>query len=223
MSEPEAIAAIRVVIADDHPIVRSGLRREIERDPGCLVVGEAGDGVAALELIRQTRPDVAVVDLDMPELDGFGVARAISAERIDVALVFLTMHDGEDMFHGAMQLGARGYILKDTAVTELVQGIKTVAKGQPYVSAPLVQYLMQRRSRADALAHEQPGLESLTPSERRILAMVADGKSSRQIAEALFIHHRTVENHRTNICQKLGVSGPHALLKFALAHKHELS
>ena len=218
MSEP-----IRVVIADDHPIVRSGLKREIERQPGCLVVGEAGDGVAALELIRRTRPDVAVIDLDMPGLDGFGVARAINAERLGVALLFLTMHDGEDMFHGAMQLGARGYILKDTAVTELVQGIRTVAGGQPYVSGSLVPYLMQRRSRADALAHERPGLGNLTASERRILAMVAEGRSSRQIAEALFIHHRTVENHRTNICQKLGLSGPHALLKFALAHRHELS
>jgi DNA-binding NarL/FixJ family response regulator len=218
VSEP-----IRVIIADDHPIVRSGLKREIERHPGCLVVGEAGDGVAALELIRRTRPDVAVIDLDMPGLDGFGVARAINAERLGVALLFLTMHDGEDMFHGAMQLGARGYILKDTAVTELVQGIRTVAGGQPYVSASLVPYLMQRRSRADALAHERPGLGNLTASERRILAMVADGRSSRQIAEALFIHHRTVDNHRTNICQKLGLSGPHALLKFALAHRHELS
>jgi len=218
VSEP-----IRVVIADDHPIVRSGLKREIERQPGCLVVGEAGDGVAALELIRRTRPDVAVIDLDMPGLDGFGVARAINAERLGVALLFLTMHDGEDMFHGAMQLGARGYILKDTAVTELVQGIRTVAGGQPYVSGSLVAYLMQRRSRADALAHERPGLGNLTASERRILAMVAEGRSSRQIAEALFIHHRTVENHRTNICQKLGLSGPHALLKFALAHRHELS
>jgi DNA-binding NarL/FixJ family response regulator len=213
---------IRVIVADDHPIVRSGLSREIERDPGCVVVGEAGDGVAAMALIRSAAPDVAVIDLDMPELDGFGVARAVSAERIDVALVFLTMHDQEDMFHGAMQLGARGYILKDSAVTEVVQGIKTVAAGQPYVSAPLVQYLLQHRSRAESLATQQPGLDSLTSGERRILAMVADGRSSKDIAAALFIHYRTVENHRTNICQKLGLSGPHALLKFALAHKHEL-
>ncbi len=213
---------IRVIIADDHPIVRSGLRREIERDPGCAVVGEAGDGVAALALIRSEKPAVAVIDLDMPELDGFGVARAVTAERLDAALVFLTMHDEEDMFHGAMQLGARGYILKNSAVTEVVQGIKTVAAGQPYVSAPLVQYLLQRRTRAEALAAQQPDLHSLTPAERRILAMVADGHSSKAIATALFIHYRTVENHRTNICQKLGLAGPHALLKFAVAHKHEL-
>lgn len=213
---------IRVIVADDHPIVRSGLRREIERDPGCAVVGEAGDGVAALALIRESKPDVAVIDLDMPQLDGFGVARAVNAERLDVVLVFLTMHDEEDMFHGAMELGASGYILKDSAVTEVVQGIKTVASGQPYVSAPLIQYLLQRRSRAEALTQQQPGLDSLTPGERRILAMVADGRSSKEIAEVLFIHYRTVENHRTNICQKLGLSGPHALLKFALAHKNEL-
>lgn len=98
---------IRVIIADDHPIVRSGLRREIEHDPGCVVVGEAGDGVAALALIRSAGPDVAVIDLDMPQLDGFGVARAVTAERIGVALVFLTLHNQEDMFHGAMQLARR--------------------------------------------------------------------------------------------------------------------
>jgi DNA-binding NarL/FixJ family response regulator len=186
------------------------------------VVGEAADGVAALALIRSTKPDVAVVDLDMPELDGFGVARVVIAERLDVVLVFLTMHDEEDLFHGAMQLGARGYILKDSAVTEVVQGIKAVAAGQSYVSAPLVQYLLQRRDRADALTTQRPGLENLTAGERRILAMVADGRSSKEIAAALFIHYRTVENHRTSICQKLGLNGPHALLKFALAHKNQL-
>jgi DNA-binding NarL/FixJ family response regulator len=213
---------IRVIIADDHPIVRSGLKREIERDPGCVIVGEADNGVSALALMRSLTPDIAIVDLDMPTLDGFGVARAMQAERIETALVFLTMHDQEDMFHAAMQLGARGYILKDTAVTELVQAIKTVTQGMPFVSAPLVKYLLQRRTRADALLAQQPGLESLTTSERRILAMVADGRSSKEIAETLFIHYRTVENHRGNICQKLGLNGPNALLRFALTHKHEL-
>lgn len=215
-------APIRVIVADDHPIVRSGLRREIERDAGCLVLGEASDGAAAIELIRRTRPDVAVIDLDMPVLDGFGVARAMAAERTDVSLLFLTMHDQEDMFHRAMQLGACGYILKDAAVTEVVQGIKTVAGGHPYVSAPLVQYLLTRQSRTDALRQRQPGLGELTASERRILAMIADGQSSKQIGAALFIHYRTVENHRTNICHKLGISGANGLLKFAIAHRHEL-
>jgi DNA-binding NarL/FixJ family response regulator len=210
---------IRVIVADDHPIVRQGLRREIEEDSACEVVGEAGDGLAALATIRNASPDVAVIDLDMPRLDGFGVARAVDAERLRVALIFLTMYDQKDMFHRAMQLGARGYILKDSAVTEVVQGIKTVAAGHPYVSAPLLRHMLPR---AGAVTAPTSGLDSLTPAERRILALVADGRSSKEIAAALFIQFRTVDNHRTNICQKLGLSGPNALLKFALEHRTKL-
>ena len=213
---------IRVVIADDHPVVRRGLRQTIEADPRLKVVAEAGDGEAALAQIQELKPAIAVVDVDMPRLDGLGVAREIRKRRLPVEIVFLTIHGEEDLFHSAMDLGSKGYLLKDSALTEIVKALRTVAEGNYYVTPSLTAYLVHRRSSAQMFASEKPGLANLTPTERRILGMVAEGKSSKSIAEELFIHYRTVENHRTNICQKLGLQGHNALFKFALQHKAEL-
>jgi DNA-binding NarL/FixJ family response regulator len=213
---------IRVLIADDHPVVRRGLRQTIEADPRLKVVAEAGDGEAALVQIQEQKPAIAVVDVDMPRLDGLGVAREIRKKRLPVEVVFLTIHGEEDLFHAAMDLGSKGYLLKDSALTEIVKALRAVAEGNYYVTPSLTAYLLHRRTRAQAFTLEQPGLGDLTPTERRILGMVAEGKSSKSIAEELFIHYRTVENHRTNICQKLGLQGHNALFKFALQHKSEL-
>jgi DNA-binding NarL/FixJ family response regulator len=213
---------IRVVIADDHPVVRRGLRQTIESDPSLKVVAEAGDGQAALVQIQELKPAIAVVDVDMPLLDGLGVAREIWKKRLPVEIVFLTIHGEEDLFHAAMDLGSKGYLLKDSALTEIVKALRAVAEGNYYVTPSLTAYLVHRRSRAQTFASEKPRLADLTPTERRILGMVAEGKSSKSIAEELFVHYRTVENHRTNICQKLGLQGHNALFKFALQHKAEL-
>ena len=213
---------IRVVIADDHPVVRRGLRQAIEGDPSLRVVAEAGDGQAALAQIQELKPTIAVIDVDMPRLDGLGLAREIRKKRLPVEIVFLTIHGEEDLFHAAMDLGSKGYLLKDSALTEIVKALRTVAEGNYYVTPTLTAYLVHRRSRAQTCASEKPKLADLTPTERRILGMVAEGKSSKSIAEELFIHYRTVENHRTNICQKLGLQGHNALFKFALQHKVKL-
>jgi DNA-binding NarL/FixJ family response regulator len=213
---------IRVVIADDHPVVRRGLRQGIEADPRLKVVGEADDGEAALARIQDLKPAIVVLDVDMPRLDGLAVAREIRKKRLPVEIVFLTIHGEEDLFHAAMDLGSKGYLLKDSALTEIVIALRAVADGEYYVTPSLTAYLLQRRSRSQAFAERQPGLEDLTPTERRILRMVADGKPSKSISNELFIHYRTVENHRTSICQKLGLHGHNALLKFALQHKLEL-
>jgi DNA-binding NarL/FixJ family response regulator len=213
---------IRVVIADDHPVVRQGLRQTIEADPNLKVVAEAGDGKAALTQIEELKPAIAVVDVDMPLLDGLGVAREIRKKCLPVEIVFLTIHGEEDLFHAAMDLGSKGYLLKDSALTEIVKALRAVAEGNYYVTPSLTAYLVHRRSRAQTFASEKPSLAGLTPTERRVLGMVAEGKSSKSIAEELFIHYRTVENHRTNICQKLGLQGHNALFKFALQHKAEL-
>jgi DNA-binding NarL/FixJ family response regulator len=136
-----------------------------------------------------------------------------------VEILFLTLHGEEDLFHEAMDLGAKGYILKESAVTEIVNGIKSVARGQHFVTPSLTVHLLNRRQRSQRLTEALPGLSSLTPTEHRILQLVAAYKSSKEIAAELFIHYRTVENHRTNICQKLGLSGHNALLKYAIKHK----
>jgi DNA-binding NarL/FixJ family response regulator len=213
---------VRIVIADDHPVLRRGLRQVIEGDPKLKVVAEADDGEAALAHVRGLKPDIVVLDLDMPKLDGFGVAREIRKSRIPVRIIFLTIHGEEDLFHAAMDLGAMGYILKESALDEITHGLRAVANGQHYVSTSLTAYLLHRRSLTAALAQSQPALAGLTPTERSVLRAIADYKSNKAIAAELFIHYRTVENHRNNICRKLGLHGAHALLKFALEHKYEL-
>jgi DNA-binding NarL/FixJ family response regulator len=213
----------RILIADDHPIFREGLRRLIESENGLEVVSEAGDGRTALREIEAFQPDVAILDVDMPEMDGFDVARAVKEKRLPVELVFITMYKDEEMFNEALDLGVKAYVLKDSAVTDLIGAVRAVLAGSNFISPALSSHLINRHGRANALERKKPGLKDLTPTERRILPLIADNKTSREIAEALFISVRTVENHRSNICQKLDLHGAHALLKFALEHKSELS
>jgi len=214
--------SVRILLVDDHPVLRKGLIQVIEADPSLQVVGEAGDGEAALAQIEKLRPNIAVLDIDMPKLDGFGVMKEIQRRQLDVNVVFLTLHGDEGLFNEAMDLGAKGYILKETAVSEIASGIKAVAAGQHYVTSSLTVHLLRHRSRVQAFAQRQPSLADLTATERRILGMIARGQSSKEIAGELFIHYRTVENHRTSISQKLGLHGHNAVLKFALEHKSEL-
>lgn len=213
---------IYIVIADDHPILRKGLRQVIEADPLLKVLAEADDGEAALALIEELKPEIVVLDVDMPRLDGFGVARELQKRRLATRIVFLTIHSEEDLFHAAMDLGVSGYILKDSAVFEIVNGIKAVSEGKYFVTPSLTSFLIHRRQRAQNFEQTAPNLARLTVTERRIVQMIADYKSSKEIAAELFIHYRTVENHRTNICQKLELHGHNALLKFAIEHKSEL-
>jgi DNA-binding NarL/FixJ family response regulator len=214
--------SIRIIVADDHPVLRKGLREVIEEDPSLEVVAEAGDGDTTLDKIETMRPDVVVLDIDMPSRDGLDVLKELRARGLDTAVIVLTLHADERLLIQAIDLGARGYILKDSALPAIVEAIKTVAGGGQFVSPSLAPALIGRHVRQQALASQQRGLDDLTPTERRILRLVAAGQSSKEIADALFVHYRTVENHRVNIAQKLGIHGHNAVLKFALEHKAEL-
>jgi len=150
------------------------------------------------------------------------VGRQIRAKRLSTEILFLTIHNAEDLFQAAMEIGAKGFLLKEIAVTEIVKALRAVAAGEYYVTPSLAGHLVHQQRRMAALIERQPGLETLTRTERLVLRMVADGKSSKAIGSELFVHHRTVENHRTNICQKLSLHGPNALFRFALQHKAEL-
>ncbi len=213
---------ISIIIADDHPIVRKGLREIIEADSRLKVLAEADDGEEAVALVEKLKPEIVVLDVDMPRLDGFGAARELQKRKIPVKIVFLTIHRKEDIFHAAMDLGVRGYILKDSAIFEIVNGIKAVAEGEYFVTASLTSFLIGRRHRAQNFERNEPNLARLTPTERRILQLIADYKSNKEIAAELFVHYRTIETHRTNICQKLELHGHKALLKFAVENKFEL-
>jgi DNA-binding NarL/FixJ family response regulator len=213
---------IKILIADDHPIVRKGLRDMIESSRDLKVIGEAGDGEDALVAIRELKPDVAIVDIDMPRMDGFELVRELNKSRSSVQIIFLTMHSKEDLFNEAISLGVKGYVLKDSAINEIIAAIKAIIAGQHFISPSLSTYLINRSERTDSFARKTPSLNDLTPTERRILKLIADYKTSKEIAEELCIHYRTVENHRTNICAKLDIHGSHALMKFALKHQSEL-
>ncbi len=212
---------VKIVIADDHPIVRQGLRQMIEAEKNFTIVGEAGDGEDALQLIETHQPDVAVLDIDMPRIGGFDVARQLKRKKSEVGIIFLTMHSEEEIFQTAMDLGVGGYVLKDSATTDIVAGIKSIASGKPFISPALSALLLNRRRRVNKLERQKPELDSLTPTERRILKLIAEDKTSKEIGEELFISHRTVHAHRANISNKLNLSGNLALVKFAITHKSD--
>ena len=190
-------------------------------DGECRVVAEAPDGEIALTLIQTHLPDVAVVDIDMPKLNGFGVAREIVRLGIKTRLIFLTLHTDEEFFRAAMDLGVAGYILKDSVMEEISLALKTVAAGQSYLSSAMTARLLRAPNPA-TLNPKDAVASLLTPAERRILQLIAHGKSSKEIAAELSIHYRTVENHRSNICRKLCLEGSNALVRYALQNKTSL-
>jgi DNA-binding NarL/FixJ family response regulator len=209
----------RILIADDHPIFRSGLRQVIEADATMSVIAEAEDGASALRLIREHKPDIVVLDVNMPGVSGFDVIASMRKENLPSEVVLLTMHNEEAMFTKALSLGVRGYVLKDSATSDIVNCLHAVRKGENYASAQLTKYLFKK---ASGQSTPVEGLDSLTPTERRVLALIAEYLTSREIADKLGVSVRTIENHRNNICATVGVHGSHALMKFALQHQSEL-
>jgi DNA-binding NarL/FixJ family response regulator len=207
--------SIAILIADDHPVVRSGLRTIIGCNPSLQVLYEAGDGDTALQLIRQKKPDLAILDVEMPLMDGFGVAKAIQEEAIPVDVIFMTLHKDEQTFNKAMDVGMKGYLLKENAVTEILDAIVAIAEGKYYLSPALSEHLMRRRT-APVRA---PGTGELTPAERRVLSLIAEQKTTKTIAGELFISPKTVERHRSNISAKLGLRGAFSLLRYAMENR----
>jgi len=215
MSEP-----LTLIIADDHPLFLKGLADVLRGAAGLSVVGQASDGESALALIEARRPRLAVLDVAMPGLGGLEVARTVRSRNLPVEIVLLTMHDEPEILERAMEVGVRGYVLKDTAAADILACLNYVAAGKTYVSPGLAHHLVRRRAAAPPPADD---LAALTPVERRVLALIARDRTSPQIAAELGIRGKTVENHRSNICKKLGVTGPNALVRYALTHRHHLA
>jgi DNA-binding NarL/FixJ family response regulator len=214
---------IRIVVADDHPIVRNGLAQLLRTVANFSVVGEAADGAAALAALQRLRPDVAVLDVDMPPPDGLATARAAIEQNLPVALIFLTMYQNESLLNTALRLGVKGYVLKNSATEDIIEAIQAVAAGDEFVSPAMTKYLVRRSRRAAVLVEQTPTLQDLTLTERKILKLVGEYHTSQQIADLLCVSVRTVDNHRTHIAGKLNLHGKNALLRFALQHKKELS
>jgi len=204
---------VRVLLTDDHTLVRSGIRRILEGQPGVEVVAEAADGAAALELVRHADADVLVLDLKMPGIDGVEVLRAAKAIRPALKVIILTMHAGQEYVGRAVKAGADAYLLKDSAVQDLVAAVEAVVAGRSYFSPSIQQQLAGLvRGRNDAPSRAQ----ALTDREREVLAWLARGLSSREVARELDISVRTVETHRANLMHKLGVKSVAVLIQVAI-------
>ena len=215
--------ALRILFADDHEIFRAGLRQVLATDRSIQLIAELADGESALRDIRALKPHVAVLDFDLPGLNGLDIARELRRLRDHTPLIILTGHREESLFDEALAAGVRGYLLKDNAATDLLSCLRKVAAGETYLSATFSSYLLRRGQRAEALRQEVRGLDALSPAERRVLRLVAMGKATKEIAEELFLSPATVETHRKNICTKLELRGQNKLLQFAIQHRAELS
>ncbi|HOY57012.1 MAG TPA: response regulator transcription factor [Verrucomicrobiota bacterium] len=211
-----------VLIADDHPIFRRGLRGIIAGDSTLRLAGEAADGEQAWRLIQELRPTLAVLDNHMPKLTGLQVGRLVFQHRVPVALIMLTVDTEEALLNKALNLGFKGYLLKETAAADLLQAVHAVAKGNAYVTPALSDALIRRQRAGIELRAQKPGLDKLSPSERAVLKLIAEDRTSKEIAALLGCSHRTVDTHRQHISQKLELSGTHSLLRFAFDHKSEL-
>lgn len=210
---------VKILIADDHPLMRSGLTSVLETESGLFVVAEAKDGEEAYSMLLEHKPDVVTLDIEMPKMNGLEIARKISDEKNTVKIIFLTMYKDEDMFNQAMDLGAYGYVLKENAVNDIVDCINTVASGNYYISPMISQYLIRREKRFKDKVELSPSVNDLTKTEKMILKLISEEKTTKQISEELFISYKTVENHRANISKKLSLHGSHSLVKFAITNK----
>jgi len=202
---------IRVLIADDHGMVRSGLRMLMERQSDVRVVAEAGDGVEALEQALAERPDVAVLDVSMPRMTGLQAAREIRAHDAEIGLVMLSMHDDDRYFLEALDAGATGYVLKKAADHDLVDALRTVADGRPFLSSTAQRALLREWEQGTADTGD-----SLTPRELEVVKLIAEAHTNRQIADTLMLSEKTVESHRANLLAKLGMRDRVQLVRYAI-------
>ena len=202
---------IRIALADDHAVVRQGIRALLEGVKDFRVVGEAGDGKAMVELVTKERPDVALVDVAMPALNGVEAARRIVRDLPEVKVLVLSMYTGEEYVREALAAGASGYLVKDSAADELVEAIRVVARGEKYLS-PAVAHLAVKAGAGGASQ-----LDRLTTREREVLQLIAEGNSNKAIAARLSLSVKTIEAHRTNLMAKLDIHDTASLTRFAIA------
>lgn len=212
---------ISILIADDHPIFRNGLKLLLENNEEISLVAEASNGLEAWNGIQNLKPDIAILDLEMPELDGIQVARRVSRHQMPVRLVMLTMYKDPDLLKQALDLGVMGYLLKDDATLDVERCLKSVYEGQHFIAPGLSSHLVNRAGiRGNATSGR---LEDLTPSQMEVLKLIAQGLQSKEIGEELGISYRTVENHRYRIALRLGLKGNNSLLRYVIENKGLLS
>jgi len=210
---------IRIIIADDHPIFRSGLKQIIEEDENIIILGEADNGKDALRLIRELKPDIVLLDIDMPLMTGIQVLRELGKQ--DVKTIFLTVYADEDIYDEGMELGISGYVLKDSAISDIMECIYKVNEGKYYISPSVSNFIFGKKNMKKS-GDKKSLLESLTRTEKLILKLISEGRTSKEISEMLDASFKTIENHRTNISGKLNLKGTNSLIQFAIENKTAL-
>ncbi|SDJ37196.1 response regulator [Streptomyces indicus] len=219
MAEP---GTTRILLADDHALVRRGVRLILDGEPGLTVVAEAGDGAEAIDRARADRPDLAILDIAMPRLTGLQAARELARLRPDLRILMLTMYDNEQYFFEALKAGACGYVLKSVADRDLVEACRAAMRDEPFiypgaVNALIRNYLERAAGNADSgNAGSDPGPRPVTPREEEVLKLVAEGHSSQEIARLLVLSVKTVERHRANLLQKLALRDRLELTRYAI-------
>lgn len=211
------MSLVRIIVADDHDIVRHGLRTLLETRQGWEVIGEASDGRQAVDMAKRLKPDVAVLDISMPELNGLEAARQILHDLPRTEVLILTMHRSEQVVRELLQAGARGYLLKNDAARELVAAVEALSQHQPFFSSEVSEIVLQgfRKPAADTDSSQTPSAR-LTARERQIAQLLAEGKSNKEVASALGISVKTAETHRTNIMNKLNLHSLSELVRYAV-------
>ena len=207
---------IRILLADDHKLMRSGLRLLIEQQPDLTVVGEAADGREAVALAKSLRPDVAVMDISMPNLNGIEAAHQITQSHAGLAVIVLSMHPDESYVLRSLKAGAKGYLLKDSAESDLITAVRAVARGKSFFSPAVSKVLLDDYIRKLKRSGAEDAYDLLTPREREVLQLVAEGKSNKEVANLLNLSVYTVETHRSNIMQKLNLKGVPELTLYAV-------
>jgi len=206
----------RILLADDHKLMRSGLKVLIEQQPGLAIVGEAADGREAVALAKTLKPDVVVMDIGMPNLNGIEAAHQITQALPEIAVVMLSMHSDESYILRALKAGAKGYLLKDSAEADLIRAVHAVAGGKSFFSPAVSKVLLDDYVRKLKRSGTEDSYDLLTPREREILQLVAEGKSNKDIANLLNLSVHTIETHRSNIMEKLNLRGIPELILYAV-------
>lgn len=207
---------IRILLADDHKLMRSGLRVLLEQQTDLIVVGEASDGREAVALASSLKPDVLVMDIGMPNLNGIEAAAQITQSRPEIAIVILSMHSDESYVLRSLRAGAKGYLLKDSAESDLLRAVHAVAEGKSFFSPAVSKVLLDDYVRKLKRSGTDDPYDLLTPRERQVLQLVAEGKSNKEIAQLLNLSVYTVETHRSNIMEKLNLHGVPELILYAV-------
>lgn len=206
---------VRVLMADDHTMFREGVRLLLETRGGFEVVGEAATGREAVELARSLRPDVIVMDIGMPDMNGLDATRLIQADNPSSRVLILTMHDTDEYFFSALEAGASGYVLKEAASNDLVNAIESVSRGGMFLYPSLATKLVEEYLRRVGSGEERSSYDALTPRERQVLQLIGDGRTNQEIAEKLGLSVHTVQTHRVHIMNKLGLHNRAQLVSYA--------